>query len=79
MTIVFKIQIVFIWGYKKLLFGFLFSNTKIFVILPEECYQTGRSDGISFLFWPLTRKENKFSLCAVCVSSPADGGTGGEK
>jgi len=43
---VFKIQIVFIWGYKKLLFGFLFSNTKIFVILPEECYQAGRPDGI---------------------------------
>jgi len=29
----------------------------------------------SFLFWPLTRKENIFSLCELCVSSEA----GGEK
>ena len=25
-----------------------------------------------FLFWPLTRKESIYSLCALCVSSPAD-------
>ena len=29
----------------------------------------------SFFFWPLTRKENTFSLCELCVSSEA----GGEK